>query len=376
MDYVEFTPIKGYEVIKDNLGSGSFGKTILIRDPSIDEIFVCKKYNPQTGLKKSEFFDTFKREIKLMYKINHPNVVRVYNYYLYDSAFIGYIIMEYIDGESIEQWFKKYLLKEKSSNEIFRQLIEAFNCIEKSGIIHRDIRESNILVSNDEEVKIIDFGLGKNLNDKKLSTDSFNRLINRRQMVKFPNEFSEGKYTSKTDMFCIAEMFERLLKKYKINDFKHEYILQKMLNPDPYKRYSCFNEILISLDRKEFLQLNISNDDKRIYNLFISSVMNCISTFVGKTEIEENLTTFLNGLKCNLEANCFNYHIENIPNLLNVFIKGQYRYYKQREIEVKTVQDFYDWLIDKEENYQNIVMKNIVNRLSSIEVKYEDDLPF
>lgn len=104
--------------------------------------------------------------------------------------------------------------------------------------------------------------------------------------------------------------------------------------------------------------------------------MNCISTFVGKTEIEENLTTFLNGLKCNLEANCFNYHIENIPNLLNVFIKGQYRYYKQREIEVKTVQDFYDWLIDKEENYQNIVMKNIVNRLSSIEVKYEDDLPF
>ena len=38
MDYVEFTPIKGYEVIKDNLGSGSFGKTILIRDPSIDEI--------------------------------------------------------------------------------------------------------------------------------------------------------------------------------------------------------------------------------------------------------------------------------------------------------------------------------------------------
>ena len=70
---VEFIPVKGYDVINDNLGEGSFGKTILIKDSSIDELFVCKKYSPRTGISKKEFFDTFKKEIKLMYQINHPN---------------------------------------------------------------------------------------------------------------------------------------------------------------------------------------------------------------------------------------------------------------------------------------------------------------
>lgn len=98
------------------------------------------------------------------------------------------------------------LCKAADSNQIFRQLIEGFACIERNGIIHRYIREGNILISKNDKVKIIDFGLGKNMNESELSLDSFNALINRGLMQKFPKEFSEGKYTSKTDMFCLAEL--------------------------------------------------------------------------------------------------------------------------------------------------------------------------
>ncbi|MBO5487500.1 MAG: hypothetical protein J5988_11355, partial [Eubacterium sp.] len=70
--------------------------------------------------------------IKLMYNINHPNVVRVFTYYLYDDAYVGYIIMEYINGVSIDKWFSEYWMQGADSNDIFRQLIEAFCCIEKS----------------------------------------------------------------------------------------------------------------------------------------------------------------------------------------------------------------------------------------------------
>ena len=230
MDKVEFTPVKGYEVINDNLGSGSFGKTILIKDPSIDELFVCKKYSPQTGIPKKDFFATFKKEIKLMYLINHPNVVRVFTYYLYEEACTGYIIMEYIDGMNNDEWFDslEYMLGDVDCNNTFRQLIQAFACIELSGIIHRDIRESNILVTKSGVVKVIDFGLGKNFSETKMSADSFNSLIYRGQMQRFPNEFSEQKYTSKTDMFCVAELFWRMLRKHDITGFQHDYILQKM----------------------------------------------------------------------------------------------------------------------------------------------------
>lgn len=371
---VEFKPIKGYEMINDNLGAGSFGKTVLIRDPSIDELFVCKKYAPQPGLKKEEFFLSFKKEIKLMYKLNHPNVVRVFTYYLYEETYTGYIIMEYIDGESIDKWFSAYWTKEADSNNIFRQLIEGFACMEASGIIHRDIRENNILISKNDIVKIIDFGLGKDVNEYKVSIDSFNKLINRQQMQKVPNEFSEGKYTSKTDMFCIAELFNRMLKKYSIEDFKHNYILQKMMNPDPAKRYASFSEIIVALDKKEFKGLEISEQDKEIYNAFIGALMYCISKFTGAPEIETNKAKLIEGLYGVLEANCLNYNINNVSALVRVMVHSGYRYYTRREIEVSIVQNFYDWFINKDEAFQDIVMKNMVNRLLSIEV--EEELPF
>ncbi len=373
---ISFISTKGYEMINDNLGSGSFGKTVLLRDKSIDEFFVCKKYQPQPGLSKEEFYSSFKKEIKLMYKINHPNVVRIYNYYLYDSTYFGYILMEYIEGKNIDNWFSEYIGGIDDANDIFRQLIEGFCCIEKSGIIHRDIRESNILITKRDEVKIIDFGLGKNVNDNKLSTDSFNTLINRAQMVKFPNEFAQCKYTSKTDMFCLAEMFDRLLKKYDIKDFRHNYILQKMMNVDADKRYASFKEILKALDKKEFKRLDISEDDKSVYNAFMNEVLNCLGVYREKPTFEKNPSIVIDGIEQILNDNCLNYNIGNNSSLISVFLKGNYTFYSKRSISVDTVQDFYNWINGKDADYQQVVINNVVNRLSTVKVEIEEELPF
>lgn len=373
---IEFINKKGYEMINDGLGSGSFGQTVLLKDNSIEELFVCKKYLPQEGLSKEEFFETFRKEIKIMYKINHPNVVRIYNYYLYNNLYSGYILMEYIEGESIDSWFNMYFLQSSNSNQIFRQLIEAFNYIEKAGIIHRDIRESNILITKTDQVKIIDFGLGKNVNEKKLSADSFNKLINRQQMQRYPNEFDEGKYTSKTDMFCLAELYNRLLKKYDVNDFEHDYILQKMMHTDPYKRYSSFEDIIIALDKKDFHALEIIEQDKKIYTSFINALTNSISNYTEKIKIEENVLKIIKGIEQVLESNCLDYHIQANNKLISVFIHGGYKYYSHIKIDVDVVKNFYDWLCSKNEYFQGIVTKNISNKLAAIPIEIEEELPF
>lgn len=62
---IEFIKKKDYLLINDNLGSGSFGKTVLLKDESIDELFVCKKYSPQSTSNKEQFYDSFKKEIKI-----------------------------------------------------------------------------------------------------------------------------------------------------------------------------------------------------------------------------------------------------------------------------------------------------------------------
>ncbi len=373
---ITFITTKGYEMVDDNLGSGSFGKTVLLRDKSIDELFVCKKYQPQTGLSKEEFYYSFKKEIKLMYKINHPNVVRVYNYYLYDSAYLGYILMEYIKGKNIDAWFADYFDIVDDVNDIFRQLIEGFACIEKSGIIHRDIRESNILINKSGKVKIIDFGLGKNTNDSKISADSFNTLINRGQMLKLPKEFSQQKYTSRTDMFCLAELFDRMLKKHEVSDFRHDYILQKMMNVDPDKRYNNFNEIIKALDKKDFKRLDVSEEDKTIYNEFVNELLNCIEYCASQPYFETTPSTIIEGIESVLNDNCFNYEISRNNVLISVFLKTDYSYYTSRTINVQTVQNFYDWINNKGEDYQQVVVKNLINRLSSIKVRIEEKLPF
>lgn len=373
---IKFISSKGYELINDDLGSGSFGKTVLLKDNSIEELFVCKKYQPQNGIKKEDFYNSFKKEIKLMYKLNHPNVVRVYNYYLYDSMYCGYILMEYIKGCTIDKWFDMYFLARLDSNQIFRQLIEAFNCIEKSGIIHRDIRESNILVTSEDQVKIIDFGLGKNYNEKKLSSDSFNGIINRQPMLRFPNEFEEGKYTSKTDMFCLAELFYRLLKKYEIKDFEHSYILQKMMEADPNDRYNSFEEIIVALEKRDFKSIIVSEEDKEIYADFMDRLINCIHWYDEKVQVEKNLYNILSGINEILELNCFDYDIQDNSKLIEVFVKSKFTVNEKKKIKVESVNNFYHWILSKEASVQEIIIKNIVNKLNTIRIIDVDNLPF
>ena len=129
-DIIQFLKEKDYEMVNNNLGSGAFGKTVLIRDPVLDELFVSKKYEPISEELKEPFYQSFLQEIKILYKLNHPNIVRIYNYYTYEQFYTGYMIMEYIQGKNIADFFHSYNDLSKDSNisidNIFRQLIDGF----------------------------------------------------------------------------------------------------------------------------------------------------------------------------------------------------------------------------------------------------------
>lgn len=99
---IEFVRKRNYVLVRE-LGQGACGKTVLLRDDVIDELFVCKKYSPYYKEHKQEFFDNFLREIKLLHDVYHQNVVRVFNYHLYPEKMTGYILMEYVDGSDIDE---------------------------------------------------------------------------------------------------------------------------------------------------------------------------------------------------------------------------------------------------------------------------------
>ncbi len=375
---INFVKQKSYTMVDNNLGGGSFGKTVLLKDNSLDELFVCKKYVPQDGVDKKQFFDNFKQEIKIMYKLNHQNIVRIYNYYLYDDQYTGFILMEYIDGLTLDKHMAREDLWLCECDEIstFIQLIKAFACLEKNNIIHRDIRPSNIMVSNDGKVKIIDFGLGKDFSTSPFSRDSLNEIINRRGMEKIPQEMDEGKYTSKTDMFCIAELFNRLLKQNNIKNFKYKNILAKMMEINPDKRYSTFQEILDKINAREFSLLEVSDSDKKTYMSFTNEIMNSIVGFNDTPNIEDNADVIINGLTSVLEENCFENILVDNSSLLNVFVKNSYSYYNSNKIEMSLIKEFFDWINLKDRHYQEVVVKNIKSKISKKGIIKEDNLPF
>ena len=244
-DIIEFVKQKDYIMVNNDLGGGSFGKTVVLKDPYIDELFVAKKYEPEYDEIREQFYKNFLDEIKILYKLNHRNIVRIYNYYAYENIYRGYILMEFIDGKTIDKYLSEYeeldsiLCDDPTPDNIFVQLIDAFSYMEKHHIIHRDIREGNIMIDKSGTVKVIDFGIGK-LVESTQADDSLRSQINRRNADTLPQEYYDKEYTSLTDMFYLAELLNRLMREAEHPDemnFSYQSILDKMMQKKPEDRY-------------------------------------------------------------------------------------------------------------------------------------------
>lgn len=181
---VHFVRRRDY-VFERELGQGVCGQTVLLRDEIIDGLFVCKKYVPFSESHRQELFKNFLREIKLLHEVHHQNVVRVFNYYLYPERLTGYILMEYVDGQDIEECLRR---QPESVNELFAQAIEGFAYLESCFVLHRDIRPQNILVREDGTLKIIDLDFGKRVETSK----DFDKSISLNWWCEPPEEFAAG----------------------------------------------------------------------------------------------------------------------------------------------------------------------------------------
>ena len=379
-DIVEFIKQKDYVMVNNNLGSGSFGQTVLLKDPFIDELFVAKKYEPYFEEDKKEFYDLFLQEIKIMYKLNHPNVVRIFNYYPFEQSYTGYIIMEYIDGKRIDEYLDEPFSWGKNSDPdtIFIQLINGFDYIEKQGIVHRDIREGNILVANDGTVKIIDFGLGKTFSPVQTSKDSMVEIINRSGLDCLPNEYFEGKYDSQTDMFYLAELYNRILKKTQVDFmFSYDSILHKMLEPSKENRYASFAQIKEAIALRDFSTLEISNNDKKIYQEFSNAILSCLSCFRGERNFVSNVDEFYDNLKNVIEKNCFEDVVQDVNDIVCMIVKGNYSYYPKTKISCSILTSFEQWFDSLSVDSKRLVFNNLIAKISTVEIEVpEEELPF
>ena len=371
---IEFKNIKkNFQYIK-KLGIGGTGDTHLLRDNTTNIEFAFKKYVPKDKTKIAELYERFVDEIKILFRISHPNIVRVYNYYLYPEYKMGYLQMEFVDGVPIDK-YEPVLFEEW--NDIFLQVINAFKYLEEKEILHRDIRPANILISKSGEVKIIDFGFGKILN---VNTKNPNSVHLNWPVSKLPEEvILKGEYSHCTEIYFIGKLFENLLKVKSAGTeyFNYSNIVSKMTEYRVEDRYASFNDVYGEISKGVFSVLDFSEDEKKIYRDFSDAIYYKISEFTSAYDPVGNVEKTIERLANILRKNSLELYIQNNAELINCFINNGYRYNNRKDIENVVVEKFYKWLICLSKDKQINVIENINTKFSDIKVKVEDDdLPF
>ncbi len=158
--------IRDYKII-NKLGEGGMGTVYLAEDTMLERKVALKVLNPILT-KDKQFTERFRHEAKVQASLIHPNIVTLYNYFREGDNYC--MVMEYVDGTTLKQLISGTgPMPEQRAVWILNQMLEAVGFAHKKGIIHRDIKPSNILIKKDDNVKILDFGIAKILQDKGLT---------------------------------------------------------------------------------------------------------------------------------------------------------------------------------------------------------------
>jgi len=149
--------VVGRYVILDRIGSGSMGRVYKAHHQMMDRVVALKIIAPEIA-SNERVVARFQREMKLVGRLDHPNVVRAYDA---DRANrVLYIVMEYVDGESLGDRLRRGPIPAADMFEYASQAALGLAHAHEQGMVHRDVKPSNMLLGRDRRIKILDLGLG------------------------------------------------------------------------------------------------------------------------------------------------------------------------------------------------------------------------
>lgn len=227
----------GSYTIRKKIGEGGMGAVFLGERSDGDfEHQVAIKIVRQ-GFTIGENIQRFRREQKILAGMNHPGIARLFDGGVTDDG-SPYIIMEYVDGMPITEYCKQQNCTIDDKLSLFIQVLKAVRHAHENLVIHRDLKPGNILVTESGDVKVLDFGISKLLeeDDSPTITQTGARLLTLKYAA--PEQIKQTNITTATDLYALGVMFYELVADdlpFDLNDKSRYESEQIILNESPPK---------------------------------------------------------------------------------------------------------------------------------------------
>lgn len=264
---IEMPHLGRYKVERE-LGRGAMGTVYLGKDPKIAREVAIKtlSYKQFEGPQLDELRERFFREAKAAGRLNHPNIVTVYD--VGEEQDLAYIAMDYIEGSSLDAYCRPdRLLPVETVYQIILKVAEALSYAHKQKIVHRDIKPSNLIYNaQQQQVKVSDFGIARISDESKTRTGH----VMGSPIYMSPEQLKGRAVTGTADIFSLGATFYQLLtgatpftadnlpeltikimssKQKSVRDIRSSLpasavrITNKALNKDPDKRFANAEEM-------------------------------------------------------------------------------------------------------------------------------------
>src|SRR2546428_1793762 len=158
--------------ITEKLGVGGQGTVYKATDTRLGRTVVVKVLPPELTAKETNL-KRFEREARLASSLDHPNICTIFDMDTVEG--VHFIAMQYVEGKNVRQLVGGHPLELKSALLIAIQVADALAVAHTRGIIHRDVKSGNVMVTPSGQVKILDFGLAKLLDDDEAGATGIHR---------------------------------------------------------------------------------------------------------------------------------------------------------------------------------------------------------
>ena len=244
--------IDRYQILKE-IGRGGMSLVYLARrtDGEFDQEVAIKLIQP-FGRDREDRFRRLRAERQILAGLQHPNIARVFDGGVTPEGW-PYMVMEVVNGKPITQYCKEKKLDLISRLKLFQKVCDAVIYAHRNLIVHRDLKPGNILVTNEGEVRLLDFGIAKLLVDDENSeelTQFGSPLLTPEYAA--PEQFLDGAITTSVDVYSLGVLLYELLagvRPYDLSEKSLTEIEQLVCEQEPIRPSSVASDPFISSDK-------------------------------------------------------------------------------------------------------------------------------